>query len=72
MPAGSELKRLKAEYPELEIETVEVTIHPVRAWKDGVSIFPTIKIGDDVLSGIFLTRERVRRFVEEHLRGESK
>lgn len=67
MPAGSELKRLKAEYPEIEIETVEVTIHPVRAWRDGVKIFPAIKIGDDVLSGVFLTRERVRRFVEEHL-----
>ena len=49
MPAGSELKRLKTEYPGIEIETVEVTSHPVRAWKDGVKIFPAMTLTGYVL-----------------------
>lgn len=70
MPVGNELKRLKAEYPDLDIETIDAMMHPIRAWKDGIRLFPAIKIGDDVLSGFFLTGDQLRRFVEDHLQGK--
>lgn len=65
---GHELKRLQKEHTDPEIEQIEVTTHPLRAWQDGIRIFPAIKIGDEVLSGIILTPARVREFIEERLK----
>ena len=52
----------------MDIETIDAVLHPVRAWKEGIRLFPAIKIGDDVLSGFFLSGDQVRAFVEGHLR----
>jgi hypothetical protein len=68
LPVGNELRRFQEEHPELEIEHVEVTIHPLRTWKDGIRVFPALKIGDDVLSGVIVTGERARRFLVDHLK----
>ncbi len=67
MPVGSELKRLKKDHPALEIEIIDVILHPLSAWRDGIRIAPAIKAGDDILSGVILTAGQVRKFVEEHL-----
>ncbi|MFK5951491.1 MAG: hypothetical protein QM498_00420 [Desulfobacterium sp.] len=61
---------MKKEYPGIELETIEVAYGFKRAWKDGVRIFPALKINDDILSGVILTRRAVRKFVEKHLTGK--
>lgn len=59
------------EHPDLEVEIIEVTTNPVRAWRDGIRGFPALKIGDDILIGFLLSPNTVRDFVEGHLRDEA-
>ena len=67
MFVGHELKKLKKEYPEIELEPVEVTTDFKRTWNDGIKIFPALKIENEILSGLILTPGRIRRFVQAHL-----
>ena len=50
----------------MEIEKIDVVAHPLRTWSDGIRIFPALKVGDDILSGIFLSRKRVETFIKTH------
>ena len=69
MFVGNELNKIKQERPDIEIEPIEITFNFTKAWNDGIRMFPAVKIGEDVLSGVFLSSEKVRTFVEEHLPG---
>jgi hypothetical protein len=40
------LDKLRAARPEVEIETIEVLEHPVRALRDGVFMIPALIVGD--------------------------
>ena len=35
-------------------------------WEQLAAIFPALKIGDDILSGIFLSRKRMETFIKIH------
>ncbi|MDH5297392.1 MAG: hypothetical protein OEV91_00040 [Desulfobulbaceae bacterium] len=61
------LGRLQTLFPDLEVETIEITTTPLRAWQDNIRMVPALKSGDAILSGIILTQERVREFIEEHV-----
>ena len=50
----------------MEIEKIDVVSHPLKAWSNGIRIFPALKIGDDILSGIFLSRKRMETFIKIH------
>jgi hypothetical protein len=65
MMAGRELAKLKPNYPDIEIEEVDVVAHPVTAWNDNIRMVPAFKAGDLVLSGIFLSGERIKKFLEK-------
>ena len=67
MFVGYELKKLKKEYPEIELESIEVTTDFKRTWNDGIKIFPALKIENEILSGLILTPRRIRKFVQSHL-----
>jgi hypothetical protein len=60
---GRALARLRREFPELEIETVEVTRYPQRAWQDGVRMLPAVCREGKVLTGLYLTDEALRNFL---------
>ena len=60
---GRALVRLRREYPELEIETVEVSRDPLRAWQDGVRMVPAIRYQGKNLAGILLTTATLRDFL---------
>ncbi|MEA3464441.1 MAG: hypothetical protein U9R29_00240 [Thermodesulfobacteriota bacterium] len=38
----------------------------MRSWKAGIRMIPALKIGDDILSGILLSEEKIREFIEQH------
>ncbi len=59
------LTKLKKEYPQLTVEKVDILTQPGRALKDGVKMIPTLKAGDKILSGIFLTSSRIRDFIQQ-------
>lgn len=67
MFVGHELKKLKKEHPELEVDAIEVALDYKRTRRDGIGMFPALKIEEDVLSGIFLSRGAIRTFIENHL-----
>ncbi|MEW6220731.1 MAG: hypothetical protein AB1634_14535 [Thermodesulfobacteriota bacterium] len=60
-----ELSRLCQRHPDLEVETVEATLHPTTAWQAGVRMVPALEIGGRFLAGWILLPAQVRRFVEE-------
>jgi hypothetical protein len=51
----------------IELEEIDVFSNPLRAWSDGIRVFPALKIGDRVLGHIFLTREKMEKFINECL-----
>lgn len=63
MLVSRELKKLEKEMPGLTINRVDIVTHPGRAWKDGVRMIPTLRAGEQTLSGIFLSPEQIRAFV---------
>jgi hypothetical protein len=65
MMAGRELTKLKQKYPDLEVEEIDVVSHPATAWNDNIRMIPALKSGDSVLSGIFLSGERIKNFIKE-------
>lgn len=63
--ARKTLYELAGSTPEISIEEVDIVTNPLRAWKDGVRFIPTLKSGDKTLTGIFLGREEIARFLQE-------
>ena len=63
MLVGRELTKLKREFPELQIEKVDILTNPGRTLKDGVRMIPTLKAGDRTLTGIYLSSAQVKEFV---------
>ncbi|NTV14507.1 MAG: hypothetical protein HGA96_11355 [Desulfobulbaceae bacterium] len=61
--ASLALQRLRGEFPDLIVETVEVTREPLRAWQDGVRMLPAVICNGKTLSGIVLTTAALRKFL---------
>lgn len=61
--AGRALKKLRGEFPELTIATVEVSREPLRAWHEGVRMLPTVTCQGKTLSGVILTTATLRDFL---------
>lgn len=61
--AGRALRQLRREFPDLTIETVEVTRDPLRAWQAGVRMVPTVTCNGKTLSGVILTTTSLRAFL---------
>ncbi len=51
------------EFPELILERVNVREQPQALLDRGVSRYPAIACGERVLSKIFMTRRRIRKFL---------
>jgi len=62
-----ELKKLKIEYPQLEIEEIDVLLHPLTTLKNNIRMIPTLMIDRQILSGIFLSAKRIRNFTKDNL-----
>ncbi|MBT70425.1 MAG: hypothetical protein CMQ15_00050 [Gammaproteobacteria bacterium] len=61
--ARRELKKLKEEFPDLEIEPIEVLTKRGKKKEDGVRQFPALVHADKSLSGFILTRAAIRSFL---------
>jgi hypothetical protein len=65
--AGLALKKIIKKHPALEIETVEVTTNPARAWQDGIRMIPAIRCEDKTLSGVMLSKAAINSFLKKNL-----
>jgi glutaredoxin len=50
---------------DIELEEIDILAHPLKSWSEGIRIFPALKKGDRILSGIFLGREKMKTFIND-------
>lgn len=63
--AKKTLDELLKDTDDVQIEEVEIITNPLRALKDGVKFIPTLKSGDEQISGIFLNKKTIETFLEK-------
>lgn len=63
--AGKNLAKIASERPGIEIEKVDVITDFSRMRKDGVLLFPALKVGEEKLSGVFLSQEKIENFLTQ-------
>jgi len=63
--AVRELNKALQNKPDIELETIEIGSNPTRTWKAGIRLFPAIKIGDEILSGVLLSEEKINEFIRK-------
>jgi hypothetical protein len=61
--AKKHLLAVRSIHPHLEIEEVELLISPLRTWRDGIKMVPALKVGDSILSGVYLSEKAIRDFI---------
>lgn len=61
------LKKIVADAPRLELETIEVATNLTRTRQAGITTVPTIRIGSQTLTGLILSPQKIRSFIEQHL-----
>jgi glutaredoxin len=61
--AGRHLRALSAEISDVTVEEIDIFTSPRRAWRDGIRMVPALKIGEKVLSGLYLSRETIADFL---------
>jgi len=52
------------DFPDVEVERVNVLDEPERLRELGLRRYPTLAHGDRVLTGFFLTKRRIRKFLK--------
>ena len=75
MIVDRELTKLQEEDSDLEITKIDVVTNPLQTWKNGIRMFPALKYGEKVLSGVFLSSKEIRNFIDEarlHLTSSEK
>jgi len=65
------LKKIVADSPHLELETVEVATNLTRFRQAGIKTVPAIRVGNEILTGLILTPRKIRCFIEQHLPDEA-
>ena len=66
--ARKHLIGLQKQYGEFFIEEVDIMVNPLRTWQDGIRMIPALKIDDKILSGLYLGREAIEKFITEETR----
>jgi len=62
--AGLSLKQLLPDFPDIEVNKVELLSNYGRLRKEGIHLVPALVSGDKKLSGMYLTKKQIRRFLE--------
>jgi len=63
-----ELAKLKQEYPQLEIKSIEIITNMAYAQEQGVKGIPFLRIGDSKLGGKIIPSHKVREFVLSNMK----
>lgn len=59
------LEQLVAERDDLELELVDILASPGRTASDGIRMIPAVACGEHRLSGVWLGRDRLKRFIDQ-------
>lgn len=50
--------------PDMTLTTVDVVSSPRKTWNDGIRMIPAIKIENEVLSALYLSKEEIKNFID--------
>lgn len=53
------------EYHNVTVDEIDLLSSPQKTWQDGIRMIPAIKIGDEVLSAAYLTRQQIGEFIAQ-------
>lgn len=53
------------QYSDVTLEAVDILSAPKKAWQDGIRMIPAVKIGDDILTSLYLSRQDIVNFINE-------
>ena len=62
--AGKYLREIIEEDPSLSITEIETTTRPITTWRQGIHMIPAIRIGEQTLSGVYLTKKQIQKFIQ--------
>ena len=65
MLVDRELTKLQEEDSDLKITKIDVVTNPLQTWDNGIRMFPALKYGEKILSGVFLSGKEIRKFIDE-------
>lgn len=65
--AGKYLMEELQDFPEVQLEQVDILTAPFTAIQAGVRMIPAIMINGHKLSSVYLGRKEIRSFLREHL-----
>jgi glutaredoxin len=60
------LHQMMPEFPDLDLDIVEVATRPIESFRAGVRMIPALKCEEEILSAVFLDETRIRDFLEQH------
>ncbi len=63
MMAGRALRKIQQEMNDFQIKEVDILAHPLTAIKKGITMIPTLQLGGERLSGLFLNEQQIRDFL---------
>lgn len=63
MLASRVLAHLKKEFPDVEIDEIEVTTQPLRVLRDGVTMIPTLVHEGQKLAMLMPSESKIRDFI---------
>ncbi len=58
------LKKLNNELGNLDIQEVDVLRHPRTALQAGITMIPALQMGEQRISGLFLSEQKIRDFLQ--------
>ena len=65
MLVDRELTKLQEEDSDLKIIKIDIVTNPLQTWKNGIRMFPALKYGEKILSGVVLSGKEIRKFIDK-------
>ncbi len=60
------LKKLAEKYQDIEIKKIDILCDPRRARDAGIRLIPALKINQQILAGLFLTKKNIEDFINNY------
>jgi len=57
---------LTSQDPEIEIREVDVLTAPRQSWREGIRMIPALKIDDQIMSALFMSKTDIAAFISRH------
>ena len=63
--ARRSLKEICNSDEQFEIEEIDILQQPKRTWQAGIRMIPALQVDNEILSGAYLTKLQILRFIQE-------